>query len=440
MADILPIRAWRYNESKFNDLEELTAPLFDVVSNTQREQLYKNPFNSIHLSVPLGPDPIANAQKKLEEWKNNEIIKLDTIPGIYVYYQYFKLHGEKKEYVRKGFICNIRVHDWDDKEKINSNDAILRHENTIPNAVNDRIELLQATQIQASPTHGLYSDKEHQLENLMDEAIKHPIAITEDYQGVKDVLGVIHDYELIKKFIKVIKDRSIILADGHHRYEGALSYFKKMKSDNPNHTGNEPYNFHMMYLTNIESDDLRILPTHRLINGIENFDIDEILKRTAEWFTIKPVDNPFDIGEVILGKPWAFGLVFKDQTYKIRLKPEMIDQISWNFPDIIKKLDLTVLHYYFIEKVLGIPGRDQRKSSEISFERNFTSCINSVVTEKSQCALITQELSVEDVKNVCYSGYTLPQKSTYFYPKTISGFLFGSLKEDEFYTTPHISF
>ncbi|MCX2745646.1 DUF1015 domain-containing protein [Mangrovivirga sp. M17] len=440
MADILPIRAWRYNEAKTADLEELSAPLFDVVSKAQREQLYKNPYNSIHLSVPLGPDPAGNAFKKLNEWKAEEVIKLDTVPGIYVYYQYFKLHGENKEYVRKGFICNIRIYDWDDKENINSPDAILRHENTIPDAVNDRIELLEATEIQASPTHGLYSDKEYQLEEYMDEAIQHPIAETEDYQGVRDVLGVIHDYEIIKKFVEVLKTRAVILADGHHRYEGALSYYKKKKAENPNHDGSEPYNFHMMYLTNIESDDLRILPTHRLISGLQNFNKEEILEKAAEWFIIKPIDNAFDVGEVILGKPWAFGLVFKDQTVKIRLKPEMIDKIAWKFPDVVKKLDLTVLHYFFIEKVLGIPGKDQRKSPNITFERNFTSCINSVITGEAQCALITQELSVDDVKKVCYSGYTLPQKSTYFYPKTVSGFLFGSLKEDEFYTTPRISF
>ncbi len=421
MAEIIPIKAWRYNPTVASDIETLTSPLFDVVSKRQREALYQNPINSIHLSVPLS----SNSEETLKNWKVDEIIKQDIIPGIYVYYQYFKLLGSEKEYCRKGFICNIKIHDWDEK-------VILRHENTMPKSVDDRTELLAKTQLNVSATHGLYSDDSFCLEKYMDESMRTPLYEIEDYQGVREVLSVIHDAKIVEIFKQSIKEKQIILADGHHRYEGSLAYKKQQQDANPNHTGDEGYNYHMMYLTNLESDDLRILATHRLINHIAGFDEQKILEKLKEYFTIKPIENPYDVNEIIIGKQWAFGLLFKENAYKIRLKPDMISQISWDFPEVIKILDLTVLHYFIIEKVLGIKGAEQTTSTHISFDRNFADCLNKVTKASAQLAIITNEITMQEVKKVCFTGYTLPQKSTYFYPKTICGFLFSSIKNDEF--------
>lgn len=425
MAEIKPLRAWRYNSDLIKNIDQLVSPLFDVVSANQREALYEEEFNSIHLSVPRGEDSSMGAARKLIEWKKNGIIKQDDLPAIYVYYQYFTLPGSDKERIRKGFIANLRVYDWDEK-------VLLRHENTMPFSVNDRMEILDKTQLNVSPTHGLYTDPTHEIERYLDEAMLNPLYETEDYQGVRDVFSVIHDVKIINRIIEIIKDKQIILADGHHRYEGSLLYQKERAKHNPEHTGKEGYNYHLMYFTNTESDDLRILPTHRVVHGLENFSKEELLSKLDRYFFIKPIEEAADVNEVILGKLWAFGLLIGDEAYKIRLKPEMIDTISWDFPKAIKELDLTVMHYFVFEKCLGIPGKDQRGSKNLTFERNFTKCLNSVVTKEAQCAIITKEISINTVKEVCYSGYTLPQKSTYFYPKVICGFLFGSIKEDEF--------
>ncbi|MEM1408124.1 MAG: DUF1015 domain-containing protein, partial [Bacteroidota bacterium] len=365
------------------------------------------------------------------QWKKESIILQDQIPGIYVYYQYFSLAGQTKEYCRKGFICNIRAYDWDEG-------VLLRHENTMPHSVNDRINILNKTQFNVSPTHGLYTDPEFELEHFMDESMANPVYETEDYQGVRDVLSVIHDRKVIERFLAVLKDKKVILADGHHRYEGSLLHRKKMRESNPNHTGDEGYNFHMMFLTNTEAEDLRILPTHRLIKGLPDISEKDLLEQLSEDFIIKNIEDAYMINEIILGKLWAFGLLFKDSAYKIRLKPERIEHLKWKFPDEIKELDLTVLHYFVIEKVLGIPGREQRSSNSIEFDRSFSDCLAKVIKEEVQLALITKDISMEQVKTVCYSGYTMPQKSTYFYPKVICGFLFGSIQEDEF-QEPHYS-
>jgi uncharacterized protein (DUF1015 family) len=427
MAEIKPIRAWRYNQELAKNLDNLTSPLFDVVSEKQRKALYSNEFNSIHLSVPQPPDPAIRAARLLEQWKSLNTIVQDKLPGIYVYYQYFKLSGSSQEYCRKGFISHIRTYDWEDN-------VILRHENTIPKAVNDRIELLTKTELHSSATHGLYTDDTFELEKYMDEAIASPIYETEDYQGVKDVLGVIHDAKVIKKFIDVIAKKTIILADGHHRYEGSLIYKHRRIEANPTHTGNEGYNFHLMYLTNTEAGDLRILPTHRLISGIPDFNEDEIIKKLHNDFIVKEIEDADTLNEIITGKQWAFGILFKDKAFKVRLKPESLKTMTWHFPEEVKSLDLTVMHYFIIEKILGIVGKEQRKSENIGFDRSFSDCLTKVIRGDAQMAIITNEVSIEDVKRICHSGYTMPQKSTYFYPKVICGFLFSSIREDEFRT------
>jgi uncharacterized protein (DUF1015 family) len=432
MAEIRPFRAWRYNDKFSSNIEALTSPLFDVVSEKQRKALYQNPLNSIHLSVPEKGAEVAATQ--LEKWKVDDVIKQDVLPGIYVYYQYFKMAGSPKWLCRKGFICYIRVYDWYEKDS-----QVLRHENTIPKAVNDRIELLEKTELNVSPTHGLYTDPKYELEKYMDEAMTNPLLETEDYQGVRDVLAVIHDANIIRKFIEVIAEKKIILADGHHRYEGSLIY-KKQKSLSPSHTGQEGYNFHMMYLTNTEAGDFRILPTHRLINGIANFNELLFTKRLDEFFTVKTVEDAATLNEVIAGTPWTFGVLFKDAAYKIKLRPEAFLRMTWPFPDQIKALDLTILHYFVIERILGIPGKDQRRSENIAFDRSFSDCMAKVIRGEVQLALITQEISIDEVVEVCNSGFTMPQKSTYFYPKVVCGFVFGSIRQNEFQTPPYSPF
>ena len=427
MANIRPFKAWRYNNKLGQQIGELTSPLFDVINERQRDELYQDEINSIHLSVPLQADTPEKANETIAKWKAEGIIKQDPLPAIYVYYQHFTLPGSTKPLTRKGFICMIEATDWGKPDS-----DILRHENTIPHSVKDRVDVLRATELNVSPTHGLYRDEDFELEQYMDESMRSPIYDSEDYQGVRDVLAVIHDYKVIQKFANKVKQQKIILADGHHRLESSIQYREECMANNPNHTGAEGYNFHMMYLTNGASDDLRILPTHRLIHGIEDFSQEGLLEKLGDFFHIKPLADPYDIHEIILGKKWAFGLLFGDDAYKIRLKPEVHEKLNWKFPQLLKDLDLTVMHYFVIEKCLGIPGKDQRKSPHISFERNFAVCVKKTLKGEAQCALITKELDMETVEKVCASGHTLPQKSTYFYPKVICGYLFGSIKEDEF--------
>jgi uncharacterized protein (DUF1015 family) len=420
MAEIRPFRAWRYNPALLKNIGDLTSPLFDVATERQRNALYRNPLNSIHLSIPRGDQPAKNAATVLKGWQQKNQLIQDVQPGIYVYYQYFSLPANPVSYCRKGFICRIRVYDWQEN-------VILRHENIMDEAVDGQLDLLSETQLNASPTHGLYTDAAFELEPYMDDCIRHPVCETEDYQGVRDVMGIIQDPGIIHKFIEKLKNKQVILADGHHRYAGSLAYMKQQIRNNSSHTGNEGYNYHLMWLTNTEANDIRIVPTHRLLKKLDHFDEATIMKKFEKNFKIKPVADPGDIHEFILGKAWTFGIIFKENAYAVRLVPEAFPALKWNFPDEVKRLDLTVAHYFIIEDILGIPGRKQSASHCIEYERNFTRCMTQVIKEEAQMAIITNDLSIEDVKRVCSCGSTMPPKSTFFYPKAICGFLYCSL-------------
>ncbi|WP_303311560.1 DUF1015 domain-containing protein [Hymenobacter sp. BT730] len=427
MAEIQPVRGWRYNPALSAAIDDYVSPLFDVVSPKQREALYRNPLNSIHLSVPRGDDAAGAALARLTEWQEKGVLLQDELPGIYVYYQYFRLPGHTREYCRKGFMCHIRAYDWQEN-------VVLRHENTLPLAVNDRAELLARTQFQTSATHGLYRDVLHELEPFMDEAMKAPLYETEeDYQGARDVLAVIQDAAVIQRFQQVLKQREVILADGHHRYEGSLAYRQARQLANSTSTGQEAWNYHLMYLTNSASDDLRILPTHRLLLELPDGLTDaEFLSRLEPYFTVLPQEDAYSLPELIAGKRWAFGLYLNGQAYKLRLRPEIHEQLSWPTTPEVKALDLTVLHYFVLEKALGIIGPDaQRQWTGIAYVRNFSECLTRVDRNEARAAFITNEVTMAEVESVCHSGAVMPPKSTFFYPKTIGGFLFTSIRDDE---------
>jgi uncharacterized protein (DUF1015 family) len=423
MAEILPLKAWRYNEKLSQNLEDLTAPLFDVVSAKQREVLYANPLNSIHLSVPQGENPIDNAQKILQKWKSEGILVQDSIPGIYVYYQYFRLPGDHEERCRKGFIAQIKAYDWEENQ-------ILRHESTIVSAVNDRIDLLRATAIQASPTHGLYEDESTELEFHMDAAIASPLYELEDYQGVREVLGVIHDAKVIARFLAVLANKKVILADGHHRLEGAIEY-KKLQQNAFLDAKWKGSDYHLMYLTNVHGNHLKILPTHRLFYGLDISEA-ELLDRIGLWFDIRPFGDADELVNYTFQRKWSFGLILSEEAYVIKFKPDRFEEVRPDLPESLRNLDLVILHHILFEKILGLNGEQQRNSDQLAFERIFSRCVREVRYGKASFAIITREIELDQVLEVCKSGAVMPQKSTYFYPKALGGMLFGSIKQEEF--------
>lgn len=429
MAEIGPFRAWRYNP-EIGNIKDLASPLFDVVGKEQLDQLYKNPWNSIHLSVPKNPYEIRST---ILQWKQQAILVQDPHLSIYVFYQYYRTNPTEPLKCRKGFISNVRLHEW-------SEQIILRHENIMPHSVNDRLQLLEQSKMNISPTHGLYTDPDLQLEKYMDECMESPVYQFTDYQGVINKFGIIQDLKIIKFFQETLKEKQIILADGHHRYTASLLYRNMAREVSySNITKTEDYQY--MYLTNTEQNEITIFPTHRLIDLIPGLEKDDIITKLKEYFSVESTDDPESIPEKISKKNHTFGILFKDKWLIATLKPGIIKMLDWNFPDEVKNLDLTIMHFFIIEKVLGIKGKDQKNSKNINFSFNFTKAVSDVKNGSVQMGIITREISINDVKRICYCGFTFPHKSTYFYPKVVSGLLFQSIDpadfsiEQQFYQT-----
>ena len=416
MAEIKPFRAWRYNNAIGNNISDVTSPLFDVVTADRLQELYLNPLNSIHLSVPDGGP--SKAGNTLEEWKSNGTLVMDELPGIYVYYQFYKCPFDGSDKCRKGFACNIKVHEWSDK-------VILHHENTIPGSVTDRLEILATTGFHASPTHGLYSDPQNILEHWMDEAISEPIYINQS-DGIRELIGVIHDHSVIQEFINLIAEKQIILADGHHRFEASIQHARMRKA-----AGDSTPEFHLMYLSNINSSDLTILPTHRMVDVSAGLPEPDLILKLSQDFELTPVQSVLEGERQIAAKPESFIFVSANNCLRLELKKDLVLKNPWPFPEKILSLDLTILHYFILEKIFGVPGAEQRKSGKIKFERSPETILKSIREGKASAGFITRPVSIESIFKVCESGYTLPQKSTWFYPKLNSGYFFSSVLPGE---------
>ncbi|MFN0201490.1 MAG: DUF1015 family protein [Bacteroidia bacterium] len=416
MANIKPFRAWRYREEKAGKAETLFSPLLDVVDTEQLAELYQKEYNSIHLSVPRSHESVV---RKLKEWKYENIIKQEALPSIYVYYQTFQLPTENQSYTRKGFVSMIEMCEND----------ILLHEDTITHSVESRIHLLEQTMLNIIPTHGLYEDTQFQLEKIMDEYMQTPLYQYEDVHGIVTKLAIIQNPKDILAFIRVLKNKQIYLADGHHRLESSRIFRDKYLMEN-GLADSSFINYHLMYLTNLAADDLRILPTHRIWQPKENISLADVLSRMFPYWKVTDVsDYPQPLSMLMQNKKYAFGLIHKRKEYLIEIRLGLQTNIPLEMPEVWKQLSYTVLHYYFFEKAAYIPYHQQSQSEELRYEKSYSTAAEA--GRDGAFTFICQEVTMQEIVEVCQSGCKMPQKSTYFYPKVVCGLLFGSIKDEE---------
>ena len=244
------------------------------------------------------------------------------------------------------------------------------------------------------------------------------------------MLGVIHDAKVIARFLAVLADKKVILADGHHRLEGAIEYKKLQQNAFPEAKWKDS-DYHLMYLTNVHGNHLKILPTHRLFYGLD-FSETELLERIKEWFDVRLFGDADELVNYTFQRKWSFGLILSEEAYVIKFKQDKFDAVRPELPEALRNLDLVVLHHILFEKILGFDLEQQRNSDQLAFERNFARCVREVRTGKASFSIITREIELEQVLEVCKSGAVMPQKSTYFYPKALGGLLFASIKQEEF--------
>ncbi|TAF65721.1 MAG: DUF1015 domain-containing protein [Cytophagales bacterium] len=427
MAFIEPFRAWHYNDYLSERIAELTASISETKFKQPETALYAQPFHSFHLASPVDVPPFENVDRRLKNWKIDKVIKQEALPTIFPYEQTYQLPNSENFVKQKGFIVLIKIEEWQNK-------VVLPHEKTFAEAVQFRTEILKNTYLHTSPTHGLYQDNELQLEPYLEESLQVPFYEVVDEQGTQHKLSKIQDWNVIRLFKEVLNPLQVIIADGHHRYESSIRFMQHCKAQNPQHTGNEAYNYHLIYLTNSIQNPLGLLPTHRLLKNLTNFSATDFLAKVAQYFEIENLSSPNVLVEKPFEKAWAFGLVLPDEkAYYLKLRKEAFDKeaLTWQAPFSLRNLDIAILHRFLIEKVANLHEGNQFE--HLDFAQYSEDCIRKVRSREVQVAILTHKVPLQEIFDVCQSGYLMPQKATYFFPKVLSGLLFATVLENEFY-------
>lgn len=408
MAIIKPINGWRYNMHKMPGIDHLISPLDGQYQKKDLDKYYNIPYNSIHLNKPVSTEQSAQL---LESWKKQKVLVQDMVPGIYTYYQYIP-DGS----VVKGFICNMHNHAGEN--------VVAKHEQTFSNAVDQLFHALKATAFNAGPIHGLYTDPQFKLEKWLDESIREPVYESTDHQGIKNKISIIHDKNVIHHFIECLADKNIMIADGHHRYESAIRYNEWCRKNNPAHNGNEGYNYHFIFLSNTEQKTQRILPYHRLIKA-GNPGREQLTKAFSQYFQLK--EEHCDIHQLKPETGQYFTLITRDTCYSLIPRKDIL-HVNASLSDHI------IAYFLLHETLKTLLGKEYNYHGQITYTESKEACINFAKQEQNAYSVLLNPLSMEEFKKISHAGILLPQKTTYFYPKVTGGYLFNSIKHEDFDT------
>ena len=420
MAQIRAFRALRYDTGKAGEIESLVCPPYDVISEAEREALLsKSPYNMVRLELPRGDDPYAQAGALLMEWRESGVLKTDMDEGIYIYEEEFSekvTHGEKK--ALRGLICRVRLEDF-------SAGVVLPHEETLSKAKEDRFRLMEATGCNFSQIYSLYQDPQHTTRKRLD-ALASTCPPRYDFSDglVTHRLWVVNDPVAIEALRKDFADRKLYIADGHHRYETALRY--REHHPEADHV--------MMMLVNMEDPGLVVFPTHRLLSELSGFDAAALPERCGEFFAAarhsSREETETALADFYQAGQHAFGYFDGAQWYTLLLKDAAVmDGVLPERSEAYRRLDVSILHSLILERLLGIDRENMAAQKNLSYTRSAEEAEQSVQSGKSQCCFLLNPTRVAEIGAVATAGEKMPQKSTYFYPKLITGLVLNPLTE-----------
>jgi len=411
MPEIKPFKGLIYNPEL--PVEKLVAPPYDVISESERDNLYElHQYNVIRLILNRDEDRYESARRYFDEWVKSGILIERVSEAIYVYEQDFKIDG--KTYTRTGIICLMKLEEF-------GKGKIFPHEKTLPKPKEDRFNLLKATNAQFDHIFGIYPDPEFKVENLIIKFKPEKPLFSFEFpsgSGIWHRLYEITEKDFIEKVVSIINFFPVFIADGHHRYEVGLMFRDHMRSISQ---AKEEHDYILTYLTNMESDGLVILPTHRVLCEIEKESLTRNLRSETigRYFEVNEMNSTEELIDFMKrAKRGVFGVYFgAGGSFCLKIKDQNLIEphLPPDTPGAIKKLDVTILHE-FIFKMIGLPG----KEIKIIYTHDFKKAIE-LADEPDKIAFLLNPPSISDVKDVSLSGATMPQKSTYFYPKILSG-------------------
>lgn len=400
MVKISPLLGITYNFDKVN-IQDVIAPPYDVISAEEQDNLYnKSPYNIVRLILNRDEDKYNSAAKFFNEWLKEKVLVKSDKPCIYYYIQNYN------DISRKGFIARNLVEEYDKGN-------VLPHEFTMGGPKQDRLNLMKACGANFSQIFMTYSDPE----KAIDAAIKlpeKPLIDVVDDQGVQNIIYVIDDEETINKVAEIMKDKQVLIADGHHRYETSIAYRDFAQT--------EESKWVMAFYTNLDDENLKVYPTHRIIT--RQINKPELLENLKKYFDLTESDLKNIPDDEI-----SFGVYFKEgDKYLARLREKQTVNNLLDVPDVLKKLDLTVLHKLVLSEFLGFSEEDQQKQNGVKYLKKEKEAIEAIEKGEAEVVFIMATPSIKLIKEVSSQGLKMPQKSTYFYPKLDSGLVINPLK------------
>ncbi len=437
MARIYPFRAWRYNPGLVRAEDVVTQP-YDKISPAMQQSYYqRSPQNLVRviLGLPELFDSADNnvytrAAENFREWRAEGVLAQDNEPAVYAYSQRYEVPGAPGKFQeRRGFIGLGEVVDY-------SQGIVFRHERTLAKPKSDRLNLLRATRAHFGQIFMLYSDPGQTAEKLLFANPSTPdIELTDEY-GVLHRVWKISEPGTINMLLSTMQDKKLIIADGHHRYETALNYSKDhapgSKSPLERSTGSLPQPLYpeaatMMTFVNMDAPGLTILPTHRVVHGLTGFDPAEFLKRAAQYFDVQAVPATNDTTAIVKQlaeadkKGVSFVAVTRTGNHLLIAKKAAIEARLAEQPERQRRLDVVQLHSVVLEDVLGISQQAVLDQSHLRYVREAAEAMQQVRSGDADIAFLMNPVTLDQLREVAFAGDVMPQKSTDFYPKLLSG-------------------
>ena len=417
MTEVKPFKAIIFNTDRVKG-DEVVSPPYDVINEELKESLYeKSPFNIVRIdfgkifdSDDESENRYTRAKRYLDEWLKEGILKETTSEAYYLYEVKYKKDG--RDISMKGLFGRVRLTELCK--------GVYPHEATHSKPKADRLNLMKYCKANLSPIFSIYRSKDTKHRSIFNKYInQEPYLSALDLDGFRHSMWIIDNPSDVETLKKQLQEVEIYIADGHHRYETALEYQSHQKELNPHHTGEEPYNFVLMYLVNIEDGGLTILPTHRIVSHV-SIEKEQLLERLSKHFKIKELPSADGLVKEIASDsyPHAIGMMIGHDRSGYVLSYESIDMPSIEAP--LRTLEVTILHEIIIKGIL--------RAERVVYEMNPQIVMEGVKGQHDKIAFFLNPTRVEDVERVARACLRMPPKATYFYPKILTGFVINRLE------------
>ena len=422
-----PFRALLYNQERVSNLHDVVAPPYDLIGADRQNELYnRSPYNIVRLELGREADRYAASAATLARWRADDILRVAPRPAIYLYTQLFEVGGRKLK--RDGLVARVRLENF-------SHGRILPHEKTFPAAKADRLKLLTALNTNVSSIFGLYSGKHAELDALVaNAATRAPLADVVDDLGIENQLRAVEAPEEIATVQNALESSLILIADGHHRYETALN-FREIRRVVEGDTGAlHAYDYTMMTLVGCDSAGLVILPTHRVVKHLDAGALASFESRAREVFDIEAfADRDRMRSELTRRGRGTLGVALRgaQHMWLLRLRDSRaLEATLPQTPPVVRELDVSILHAMVFDRIFGVKPEAIKVGGNLEYTIDADGALEAVSAGRADGAFLMNPPSIEDVQCVSDSGATMPEKSTYFYPKLITGLFMNPFDAD----------